>query len=419
VSGLPPHLVFTSRAGRHLYLSQGSQLFDIEGEREFALGDSARYLPAAPRRISPPPPQHLSLNVSTSCNLACGYCYAGQGGFGGAQDRAMDFATARAAIDQLLAGLDRSRPATLGFIGGEPFVARRLIHEVVAYGAEAARREGIDLRYSVTTNATLLTPEDHALLRRHLFAVTVSIDGGDQVHDAQRPARGGRGSWARAVAGIAPLLAEPGHARIAARATVTQASLDLVANFDALRAAGFTEIGFAPLRRGPAGSAAITGAAWVDYREALIALARRELADHARGLPIRLTNLAVALKEIARGAASPYPCGAGAGYFSVSADGDWYACHRAIGEAEFRLGDSRGLDTARREAFLLARHVDAQSDCNACWARSLCSGGCHQEKAERSLQSCDFIRGWLAFCLAAYCELGSSDGTEESRQWAN
>ena len=63
-------------------------------------------------------------------------------------------------------------------------------------------------------------------------------------------------------------------------------------------------------------------------------------------------------------------------------------------------------DPAARRAFVTQRHVHAQLDCRSCWARYLCSGGCHQEASARSTASCDFIRGWLAFCLAAYCELG-------------
>ena len=423
-----PHLVFDSAVGRHLYLAQHSQLFDIlgegdlEGERfALAAGPAAlAYEPRRPPRIGPPPPpQHLSLNVSASCNLACGYCYAGQGAFGGSQPEAMDFQTARAAIDRLLAGLDRALPATLGFIGGEPFVNRAQVHRLVDYGAGAARTLEIDLRFSVTTNATLLDDSDRALLRRHRFAVTVSIDGAAEVHDVQRPARGGRGSWRRAIDAITPLLADPGRARIAARATVTQASLDLAASFDALCAVGFEEVGFAPLRAAPGSAGAIGDDTWPDYLEAMTALAQLELERARRGQPIRLTNLAVALKEIGRGAASPYPCGAGAAYFSVGADGGWYACHRAIGRDEYRLGDNGGLDEARRQDFLLAQHVDAQTDCDQCWARSLCSGGCHQEKSTRSVASCDFVRGWLEFCLAAWCESGSAAEHGEGGTWPN
>jgi uncharacterized protein len=69
----------------------------------------------------------------------------------------------------------------------------------------------------------------------------------------------------------------------------------------------------------------------------------------------------------------------------------------------------------RRRRFLEDRHVHAQTDCRTCWARYLCSGGCHQEAASRTAESCDFVRGWLEFCLAAYCELGGGQSGGDKR----
>ncbi len=260
----------------------------------------------------------------------------------------------------------------------------------------------LDVRFSVTTNGTLLRAEDLALLRTHRFAVTISIDGGAAQQDRQRPALGRtKSSFAALKHATSPLLADPGQAQIAARATVTRGQLDLSQYFDDILALGFPEVGFSPLRVDRNGRA-LRDEDWPRYLDALERVARAELA---RGGPIRLTNLAVALKQIARGASSPYPCGAGGGYFSVSSAGQWYACHRAIGVDEFAMGDNAGLDEARRLAFLKARHVHAQAACRRCWARYLCSGACHQEASARSDLACGFVRGWLEFCLSIYCEL--------------
>jgi uncharacterized protein len=425
-----PHLQFSSAVGNHLFVSAYSRLFDLPpgGEVDFASGPGLALLDRLSRpgprdeslaATSAPNPQSISLNVSASCNLACGYCYAGQGGFGGKQVAGMSWETAHAAVDRLLQGADALRPITIGFLGGEPFVNRRLIHQVVRYASEAGRSLRLDVRFSVTTNATLLKAEDLRLMRSHPFAVTVSLDGQAATHDRNRPTRAGGGSWVRAITAIRPLLESPGSARLAARATVRREDMRLGAHFDALAEAGFNEIGFSPLRSGPTSAGAIAGDDWNAYLEALTALADRERARARAGLPIRLTNLAVALKQLHRGFASPYPCGAGGGYFSVASDGDWYACHRAVGDEEYRLGNSDGLDAAKRAAFLEARHVDAQTDCRTCWARYLCSGGCHQEAKARSPQSCDFVRGWLHYCLVAYCELrgplSNSGGEADAR----
>jgi uncharacterized protein len=409
---------FRSGVGEHLLVVPYSRIFDIVAGGAIDEATLAALAISDEREdpldlLDEPAPQSISLNVSSSCNLACQYCYAARGNFGGTQTAPMSWPTAQAAIDRLVQTADRAAPLTVGFLGGEPFVNRRLIHRAVAYGASVAAERGLDVRYSVTTNATLLEPADIALLQRHAFAVTVSLDGARDVHDGQRPRHGsGAGSWTDAVERIAPLLAEPGRAKVAARVTVTRDHLDLAGALETLAGLGFPEVGFAPLRMGPPNSGAVASGAfgdqdWPHYLAALIAASRRELERLHSGQSLRLTNLAIALKQLHKGAASPFPCGAGGGYFSVSAAGGWYACHRAIGRGDFELGTNDGLDATKRREFLRHRHVHAQAPCRSCWARYLCSGGCHQEAAARSTASCDFIRGWLEFCLAAYCELGS------------
>ena len=54
----------------------------------------------------------------------------------------MEWATARAAIDRLVTEAEPSAPITIGFLGGEPFVNRRLIHQVVEYAASLEHGSG-------------------------------------------------------------------------------------------------------------------------------------------------------------------------------------------------------------------------------------------------------------------------------------
>jgi uncharacterized protein len=349
-------------------------------------------------------PQSISLNVSATCNLGCGYCYAGSGGFAGAQTSAMSWEVARNAVDRLLTLANPRAPITVGFIGGEPFLNRKLIRKVVQYSSDEGRRRGLAMRFAVTTNGTLLSGDDVALLREHPFAVTVSIDGGADVQDVQRPALSGRSSFAAIRDAVGPLLEAPGLAKVGARATVMRTCLEVGARFDQIVALGFREVGFSPVRSGPLVHA-LRGEDWRAYLTAMIELARGEMSAALLSAPVRLTNFAIALKQLHRGFSMPYACGAGGGYFSVAVDGTWYACHRAIGQHNYALGNNEGLDEARRASFLQARHVHGQPECRKCWARYLCSGGCHQETSSRSDSSCGFIRGWLDFCLGAYTEM--------------
>jgi uncharacterized protein len=66
-----------------------------------------------------------------------------------------------------------------------------------------------------------------------------------------------------------------------------------------------------------------------------------------------------------------------------------------------------GVDHARQATWLQARHVHVQQPCDSCWARYLCGGGCHHEVLANGRHACDFIRGWLHYCLQAYLRLSA------------
>ena len=66
-----------------------------------------------------------------------------------------------------------------------------------------------------------------------------------------------------------------------------------------------------------------------------------------------------------------------------------------------------GVDRRRRADWLAERHVHRQEPCGTCWARYLCGGGCHHEVIRRGRPACDYIRGWLHYCLEAYLRLSA------------
>ena len=415
--GVPLHRIFENEGHDYLLVVPHSRIFGVEKRFTAALARGESWAVDLVKELthevgSEQPldqvplttPQSISLNVSHTCNLGCSYCYAGRGGFGGKQSSSMSWDVARAAVDRLFALAERG-PITIGFLGGEPFLNRVLIHRVVVYASELGNRTLRDVRFSVTTNDTILSADDISMFRRNRFAVTISIDGGAELQDLQRPMRTGKSSFAALRTAIAPLLRSPGMARIAARSTVLRSNLHLRERFTVLSELGFPEVGFSPLRQPLESPNTLAAGDWQEYLKELSSLASEQCNAALSGENIRLSNLAIALKQLKRGFSMPYPCSAGGGYFSVSSDGNWFACHRAIGNQAYHMGDNSGLDSARRSEFLKVRHVDAHVECRRCWARYLCAGGCHQEAAARTTSSCDFIRGWLEHCVRIYGEL--------------
>lgn len=395
-----------------VWLVGGSQLFEATASDidQLAAGDEAALAALAGVEVGGPAPPEtdgepvaLALALAQSCNLSCSYCYADAGQFGG-RPRRMSVDIARSAVDALVDGA-AGRRVTVGFIGGEVLLHRQTLHDIVLYAEERAAAAGIAVGFSITTNGTLVTPIDVALFRSHPFAVTVSLDGGQDVNDAHRRSRTGEGSFLRAVAGVADLLAEPGRAKVAARATITRHDLDVGAQVEALAAVGFAEVGVSPLRTGPDTGARLTSTDWAPFLVEMVRAADAEVERVAAGRPPRFTNLSTALREIHRGSARPLPCGSARSYVAVGADGDYWTCHRTVDNPAYRLGDvGTGLSASARQEFLDRRQVDAQEPCRSCWARYLCGGGCHAEVDEVGREGCDYIRGWLDHCISLFAE---------------
>ncbi|MFJ2689437.1 radical SAM protein [Pseudomonas sp. NPDC087336] len=408
----PSFRVIESGVGRHLFVVDGSRLYDIAGDAtDEAIRAAIEALsPPGRRRIdnvplAPPSLQTLSLNVAQACNMSCGYCYAGEGQFGG-KARLMRADTARAAVDRLIAEAAPGTDLVIGFMGGEPFLNRALLHEITPYAVEAARACGHKVRFSLTTNATLLRPEDITLMAAHDFQVAVSIDGGRAANNALRLIHNGDSAYDRILGGL-DLFESYGRPRhLSARLTVTPLSHNLVEQLEHVLSLGFDSAGFAPVLVSPDPKLAFSEADFAWFLNEMVECGERAKRSIICKRRYPFSNFETALQQLERGSHRPYACGAGAAYLSVNADGELFACHRLVDDKDYRFGDVwSGSDYEARARHLAASHVDTQQPCRSCWARYLCGGGCHHEVKHRGRPGCDYIRGWLEFCLAAYCEV--------------
>lgn len=149
-------------------------------------------------------PANIVLGVNNFCNLRCLMCDVGTGNtetnFGAnltaAKTASMRWDTFEKIVDQAH-GLWRR--AHLSFVYTEP-LAWPLIGQALRYAAEKRHWT------SVTTNGLLLSRWAKDIAAAHCGAVAVSLDGPEDVHDRIRRKKG---SFARAVAGIEILAAQP------------------------------------------------------------------------------------------------------------------------------------------------------------------------------------------------------------------
>ncbi len=409
-------------SGNLLLMAENAAIYEIESEDVSAIAEAlengdtaAREVLGqigldAPVAVPPPTPElnsvkALALTVSQTCNLACSYCYASGGNFGGSDTR-MSWDVAKRAVDRLIADTIPGGAIKIAFMGGEPMVARELIEQVVAYANQVAATRAISAGYSLTTNGTLITPHDAEFFARHQFAITVSLDGGRAVNDVLRPTRGGGGSFDRVAKRMQPLFELKDRLSLSARVTVTPENLDLRSVVADIAALGFSSVGFSPMITSPTGSGALSGNQFDTLLEAMTECGDEWMAATLAGEHHAFANLATVLGELHRGKPRSHGCGAVRDYLAVDASGEYSACHRFVRDPQGRMGNlDSGIDHVARVDFLSARSVEKQTPCSSCWARRLCGGGCHQEVLHAGRPACHFVRGWLDYGLRSYGQL--------------
>lgn len=395
-----------------LFVVNGSKLYDIELTKAETLDlksfiDSIKDDLISDRYISNEAPQlpqlsALSLNVAQGCNLSCGYCYADEGKFQ-KHSRLMEDEIALSSIDRLFEEAELLSTITIGFMGGEPLLNRKLLYKAVEYSSKKASLTNKQLKFSITTNGTILREDDIKLFRDHPFNVTISIDGHPEFHNLNRKTHSGKGSYEKVIEGLNLFekIGRPKH--LSARSTVTPLNRGLVNALNHLIDLKFDDVGFSPVLVSPNPNLAFSENDFENFLVEMIECGNLAMNKIIKSEKYPFSNFETALFEIHRGTHRPYPCGAGAGYMSVNAEGDIYACHRLIDDKQFYMGDIfGGLKNTNRNNLLNNQLVDKMEPCKSCWARYLCGGGCYHEVKHRGRIGCDYIRGWLTFCISAY-----------------
>lgn len=366
------------------------------------------------------PLQTLVVNVTNQCNLSCEYCYEyGEDKIvdteNGTQPKFMSAETARAAVDLALRESAPGKTAHITFFGGETLMNFKVLKATVGYAREAAKAQGKDVDFSLTTNATLLQPDVIDFLADERIGVTISIDGPQEIQDRFRVFSNGQGSYEMAAPKIKALLARHKARPIGARVTLTKQTLDVKRIYKHLfEDMGFWEVGFAPVTTAPQrGHALEAGPGYDDLLTQFRALAQEFLEASLQNRHHGFSNVRETLQEIHMGHAKAYPCGAGIGLLGVATDGQVSLCHRFAGSDNHRFGSvTEGIDRAKQAAFLDSHHIANKTDCSQCWARPICGGGCYHEAHTRygattqpNLHYCEWIRGWTHTCLEIYGEL--------------
>lgn len=340
----------------------------------------------------------LCLHVAHTCNLNCAYCFASQGKYHG--DRAlMSFEVGKQALDFLMEHSGTRRNLEVDFFGGEPLMNWEVVKRLVGYARSVEKERGKNFRFTLTTNGMLIDDEVIDFVNREMSNVVLSLDGRKEINDRTRVDYAGNGSYKRIVPKFQKLVAARGGRNYYIRGTFTHANPDFTRDiFHMADDLGFTELSMEPVVCAPGDAAALNDADLEIVKEQYEILAKDMLRRQKEGRPITFYHYMLDLTEGPCIYKRISGCGSGTEYMAVTPWGDLYPCHQFVGEEAYKLGDVwNGVqNTALREEFR-ACNAYARPDCDGCWARLYCSGGC----AANAYHATGSIRG----VYKAGCEL--------------
>jgi len=323
------------------------------------------------------PLSSICLNISHDCNLRCAYCFANRDGYN-RDKQLMSIETAERSIDFLIENSKDQKDLEVSFFGGEPLMNVSVMRHTVKYGEEQAAKHGKSIRFHVTTNGTLLTPDIIEFLKEKNFSMILSLDGPKEVHDRMRCFPDGKGSYDLVAKNLKSVLMEENAFRgLTVRSTFTSKNLDIENLMVHLADIGSHNMSVEP--------------AFIDIEGLDISeddmdellhhydiLADKYLNEMINGRYFSFFHLKQMMDICHRRTPRLTQCGASVGLVGIGADGQIYPCQKFIGKAEYVMGDVyRGITNNSIKATFSNAHVRNKSKCMSCWARYICGGGCH------------------------------------------
>ena len=318
----------------------------------------------------------LCLHVAHTCNLNCSYCFASQGKYHG--DRAlMSFEVGKQALDFLVAHSGKRRNLEVDFFGGEPLMNWDVVKQLVAYARSIEKEAGKNFRFTLTTNGVLVDDEVIEFANKEMHNVVMSIDGRKEVHDRFRVNYAGQGSYDTIIPKFQKFAKARGERDYYVRGTYTHHNTDFTKDILHMADLGFTQLSMEPVVCAPDDPCALTEEDLPVLFEQYEELAKEMIRREKDGKPITFYHYMIDLnhgpciyKRIAG-------CGSGTEYLAVTPWGDLYPCHQFVGDEKYLMGNvwDGVTNTEMRDEFKCC-NVYARKDCDDCWARLYCSGGC-------------------------------------------
>ncbi len=318
----------------------------------------------------------LCLHIAHDCNLRCRYCFADEGEYHG-RKALMSFEVGKKALDFLVANSGSRKNLEVDFFGGEPLLNFDVVKKITAYGRSLEKEHHKHFRFTLTTNGVLLNEDAADFANRELDNVVLSLDGRKEVHDRMRPFPGGRGSYDVVMPKFREFVKKREGRKYYLRGTFTQFNKDFAADVLHMADLGFDQLSIEPVVAPDEEPYALHEDDVPYICQQYDLLAREMIRREKEGKGFQFFHFMIDLS----GGPCVYKrlsgCGSGTEYLAVTPWGDLYPCHQFVGQEEFLLGNvEEGIVRKDIVNRFKTVNVYAKKECQNCFARFYCSGGC-------------------------------------------
>ena len=320
----------------------------------------------------------VCLNIIHGCNLRCKYCFADEGEYHGNKG-VMSVETAKKAIDYVIKRSGPRKNIEIDLFGGEPTLIMDTIKEIIQYARDNEAKWNKNIRFTMTTNATLLNDEMMEFMDKEMGNIILSLDGRKEVNDRVRIKADGSGSYDDILPNIKKMISKRTKGKTYyVRGTFTRDNVDFYEDVVSMLNEGFREISIEPVVLEDGHPLAIREEdipeIFDNYDKLYNEMVRRKREGKDEftfyHFNIDLQGGPCVYKRISG-------CGSGFEYVAITPQGDVYPCHQFVGKEEYKLGSvfDDTYDAELGKKFKKA-HIYNKPKCRECWARFYCSGGC-------------------------------------------
>ncbi|MBN1053120.1 thioether cross-link-forming SCIFF peptide maturase [Clostridium botulinum] len=320
----------------------------------------------------------VCLNIIHGCNLRCKYCFADEGEYHGHKG-VMSLDVAKKAIDYVVKRSGPRKNIEIDLFGGEPTMIMDTIKDIIKYARDNEKKWNKNIRFTMTTNATLLNPEMMDFMDKEMGNIILSLDGRKCVNDNVRIKADGSGSYDDIIPNIKEMIKRRTKGKtFYVRGTFTRNNTDFYEDVMAMINEGFDEISIEPVVLPNEHSLSLREedleTIFKNYDKLYEEMAKRKREGKDEfnfyHFNIDLQGGPCVYKRISG-------CGAGFEYVAITPQGDVYPCHQFVGNEEFKLGTiyDDTYDSELGKKFKEA-HIYNKPKCRDCWAKFYCSGGC-------------------------------------------